>query len=172
MNQFKQQLTLMSTAKALLDQVLRAAQANGLDQSRLAERAGLRPETVSRAKGRGTIDLHSLQVLAQAAGLELALMPAATPGNTTSTTLPRRSPLSDPKWGLAWSNPDAPDEALVHNALMHGNYDLLLQAVLGHGIDTVRARWQRTSGLLPARARQEVERKLSNIEKGLADAAA
>lgn len=162
----------MSNAKAMLDQVLRAAQASGLDQSRLAERAGLRPETVSRAKRRGTIDLHSLQALAQAAGLELALTPTGGPGNTPPTPLPRRSPLSDPKWGLAWSNPGAPDEALVHNALMHGNYDLLLQAVLGHGIDAVKARWQRASALLPARARQEVERKLNNIEKGLADAAA
>lgn len=162
----------MSNTKALLNQVLRAAQARGLDQSRLAERAGLRPETVSRAKGRGTIDLHSLQALAQAAGLELTLVPAADPGIAAPATLPRRSPLSDPKWGLTWSNPDAPGEALVHNALMHGNYDLLLQAVLGHGIDTVRARWQRASALLPARARQEVERKLNNIEKGLADAAA
>jgi transcriptional regulator with XRE-family HTH domain len=162
----------MSNAKALLDQVLRTAQANGLDQSRLAERAGLRPETVSRAKGRGTIDLHSLQVLAQAAGLELTLAPPAVPGHALPADTPRRSPLSDPKWGLAWSNPAAPDDALVHNALLHGNYDLLLQAVLGHGIDTVRAQWQRASALLPARARQEVERKLHNIEKGLADAAA
>ncbi len=165
----------MSTSQSLVETVLHAAQAQGLDQSRLARRAGLRAETVSRAKHRGTIDLASLQALAQAVGLELTLQPVS---GTEALPVRRerspaqRSPLADPKWGLAWSNPDAPADVLVRNALAHGNFDLLLQAVLGHGLAFVKTQWRQVSPTLPTRARQEVERKLNNIEQGLNDAAA
>ena len=54
----------MSIQADLVDTLLQAARAQGLDQRQLAERAGLRPETVSRAKRRGTLDLSSLQALA------------------------------------------------------------------------------------------------------------
>lgn len=162
----------MSTAPSLIDAVLQAAQAQGLDQRRLAERAGLRPETVSRAKRRGTLDLSSLQALAGVVGLELALQPGqrydASPPNPPPVA---RSPLAQPRWGLAWSNPDAPAEVLVRNALAHGRFELLLQAVLGHGMAAVRAQWQQVAPTLPARARQEVQRKLDNIEKGISGAA-
>lgn len=163
----------MSISQSLVDTVLHAAQAQGLDQIRLARRAGLRAETVSRAKHRGTIDLGSLQALAQAVGLELSLRPRPDTSPLPATgqrSTGQRSPLADPKWGLAWSNPDAPAEALVRNALAHGNFDLLLQAVLGHGMDTVRTQWRQVAPTLPSRARQEVERKLRNIEQGLNDA--
>ena len=93
--------------------------------------------------------------------------PQDTPGGPPVT---RRSPLADPKWGLVWSNPNLSDEVLVRNALAHGKFDLLLQAVLGHGLDYVRARWTEISPALPARAREEVERKLRNIELGLQSA--
>lgn len=163
----------MSISQSLVDTVLHAAQAQGLDQIRLARRAGLRAETVSRAKHRGTIDLGSLQALAQAVGLELSLRPRPNTSPLPATgqrSTGQRSPLADPKWGLAWSNPDAPAEALVRNALAHGNFDLLLQAVLSHGMDTVRTQWRQVAPTLPSRARQEVERKLRNIEQGLNDA--
>lgn len=172
----------MTSVPALLDTVLRAAQARGLDQARLADKAGLRAETVSRAKRRGSIDLPSLQALAQAVDLELRLAPATQAADTSGGVLrvedralasaARRSPLADPKWGLAWSNPDAPADALVRNALANGNFDLLLQAVLGHGLDTVMRQWRELAPTLPARARQEVERKLRNIQTGLNDAEA
>lgn len=165
----------MSTPQSLYETVLHTAQAQGLDQLRLAQRAGLRAETVSRAKHRGTIDLGSLQALARAVGLELTLRPA--PGASRQPApierpAAQRSPLADPKWGLAWSNPDAPTEVLVRNALANGNFDLILQAVLGHGLDAVQTQWREVAPTLPTRARQEVQRKLRNIEKGLRDAEA
>ncbi len=165
----------MSIHQSLVETVLHAAQAQGLDQARLAQRAGLRAETVSRAKHRGTIDLGSLQALAQAVGLELTLKPVPeTSRQPAPCARPaaQRSPLADPKWGLAWSNPDAPTEVLVRNALANGNFDLLLQAVLGHGLDAVQTQWRQVAPTLPVRARREVERKLRNIEKGLRDAEA
>ncbi len=166
----------MSIQVNLVDTLLQAARAQGLDQRQLAERAGLRPETVSRAKRRGTLDLSSLQALAGVVGLELALRPGqrydTTPPNPSVNPPPvARSPLAEPQWGLAWSNPDAPAEALVRNALAHGRFDLLLQAVIGHGLGTVLAQWQQVAPTLPARARREVQRKLDNIEKGWRDAA-
>lgn len=167
----------MSIESSLLTTVLQTAKLQGLDQVRLAERAGLRAETISRAKRRGSIDLSSLNALAAAVGLRLALVSDASASKAVGEALTLRepaprSPLAHPKWGLAWSNPNASHEALIHNALLHGNYDLLLQAVLGHGLAAVKRQWQHAAPLLPARARQEVERKLHNIEKGLTDAAA
>lgn len=162
----------MSIAQPLLDTVLQAAHDSGLDQSRLAQRAGLRAETISRAKRRGTLDLGSLQALAGAVGMELTLTPSSPARAPANRITPSRSPLADPRWGLAWSNPDAPAEVLVRNALAHGNFDLLLQAVLGHGLGVVKAQWRQVAPTLPTRARQEVERKLRNIEKGLRDAEA
>lgn len=162
----------MSITEHLIDAVLAAARRQGLDQRQLAERAGLRPETVSRAKRRGTLDLASLQALAGVVGLELALQPGqrydAPPPSPPTVA---RSPLAAPQWGLAWSNPDAPPEALLRNALAHGRFDLLLQAVIGHGLDAVLQQWQQVAPTLPARARKEVQRKLNNIEKGWTDAA-
>lgn len=157
---------------SLIESVLQAARTQGMDQCALAERAGLRPETVSRAKRRGTLDLSSLQALARVVGLELALQPGQRYGALPPSPPPvARSPLAEPQWGLAWSNPDAPADALVRNALAHGRFDLLLQAVIGHGLDSVLQQWQQVAPTLPARARREVQRKLDNIEKGWTDAA-
>lgn len=82
-----------------------------------------------------SIDLGSLQALAEAVGLELTLKPRPdTPPMpaTDQRSTGQRSPLADPKWGLAW--------------------------------------WRQVAPTLPSRARQEVERKLHNIEQGLNDA--
>lgn len=168
----------MSISQALLDTVLRTAQDHGLDQSQLARRAGLRAETLSRAKRRGTIDLSSLQALAEAVDLRLALIPNAgkpsAPADIgaplTLREPPPRSPLAAPQWGLAWSNPEVSDEVLIRKALSHGNFDLILEAVAAHGLEPVRRQWAQVARTLPLRARKEVERKLRNIEKGMAHA--
>ena len=167
----------MSDTHQLLETILRSAQARGLDQTRLAGQAGLRPETVSRAKRRGSIDLHSLQSLSAAVGLELQLVPQDA--DAASATLrcedrpaTGRSPLAEPRWGLAWSNRDAPTDVLVRNALAKGNFEPLLQAALAHGLDALLEQWRTLAPTLPARARQEVERKLRHIAQGFADAEA
>ena len=58
----------------------------------------------------------------------------------------------------------------MRNALANGNFELLLQAALAHGLDCLHAQWRTLAPSLPARARQEVERKLRNIAQGFADA--
>lgn len=60
-------------AARALSRIAEAARAHGLSRRALAERAGLRPETVSRIGSRGTCDYDSLARLAEAAGLRLSI---------------------------------------------------------------------------------------------------
>jgi len=63
------------TPARLLEEILAAAQARGLDQRQLAARAGLSPFTISRLKGQDDASLATLDRLAAAVGLRLALLP-------------------------------------------------------------------------------------------------
>lgn len=147
-----------------------------MDQTRLAQAAGLAPETISRAKKRGTIDLVTIDALAHAAGLQLGLAPLAKPGKPRKATAQRapavRSPLADPKWGLVWSNAALDDGTLIRNALARGGFIMLLQAVKAHGISEVLAQWNTVRPELKPRARAEVERQLRNIQEGISSAQA
>ncbi|QHE76911.1 helix-turn-helix domain-containing protein [Hydrogenophaga sp. PBL-H3] len=164
----------MSIAAQLLDQVLASALQAGMDQAHLARAAGLAPETVSRAKKRGTMDLASIAALARVAGLQLGLAPVATPRQAMvkQATQPTRSPLADPKWGLAWSNPDLDDMTLIRNALAKGGFMLLLEAVKAHGLEAVLAQWGQVKPGLKPNAQAEVERQLRNIQEGVSHAQA
>lgn len=166
----------MSIEQSLLSQVIEAARAVHLDQARLAQAAGVAPETISRAKKRGTIDLSTLQALAQAAGLTLTLSGPAAPAPAVLKEPARRSSLADPSHGLAWSNAAISDEALVRNALKKGSFNLVLEAVLEHGLLFVQRQWALMRADadvgLSARALADISRKLANIERGLRHAAA
>lgn len=59
----------------LLEQVLLQARVKGIPMARLAERAGIRAETLSRLKRRRDADVSTLHNLALAAGFRLALVP-------------------------------------------------------------------------------------------------
>jgi transcriptional regulator with XRE-family HTH domain len=159
-------------ASSLLQQVITTAKAAGLDQRALARAADIKPETISRAKKRGSLDLETLAAIAKASGLVLGLQPATA---STPEQPVRHSALADPAWGLAWSNPSASAEALVRNALIRGGYAAVLQAVLEHGIDFVRTQWAqvvRGEEGVTSKSKENIRRMLSNIEKGMADAAA
>ncbi|MDI1260509.1 hypothetical protein [Aquabacterium sp.] len=169
----------MSIEQSLLTQVIEAARAAQLDQGHLAQAAGVAPETISRAKKRGTIDLSTLQALAQAAGLTLSLSSGVTPdpaGPMAPMAPIRRSSLADPSRGLAWSNAAISDEALVRNALKKGSFNLVLEAVLEHGLPFVQRQWALMRADadvgLSSRALVDISRKLTNIERGLSHAAA
>ena len=64
--------------QSLLEAVLAAARRVGMDQSKLAEVAGLAPETLSRSKKRRSMEVQTLAALAQAAGLELTIQQKET----------------------------------------------------------------------------------------------
>lgn len=163
----------MSIAAHLLDQVLAAAQQAGLDQAQLARAAGLAPETISRAKSRGTMDLASIDALAKAAGLQIGLAPIAKPRQVTVKSMTTtRSPLADPKWGLAWSNAAIDHKVLIRKALAEGGFLLLLEAVKAHGLQEVLRQWAMVKPELKADAQAEVERQLRNIRIGISRACA
>lgn len=159
-------LTYMSINAELLNKILLTASQQGLDQARLAARAKVRPETISRAKKRGTVDLDTLESLAEAVGLQLTMQPLKV-----STEAPT-SPLAHPRYGLAWSNPNATAEALVCNAIKNGNFYLLLESVSTYGLDFVRRQFDSMASSLRLKSRAEIQRKLANIEKGFACAQA
>ncbi len=63
----------VDSASAILSRITAAAKSLGLNRRELAIRAGVRPETVSRIATRGTCDFATLERLARAAGLGIAL---------------------------------------------------------------------------------------------------
>jgi DNA-binding phage protein len=172
--------------QSLLEAVLAAARRVGMDQSKLAEVAGLAPETLSRSKKRKSMEVQTLAALAQAAGLELAIQQRKTRARVQShpaPSLPPRKaeasanpPLSDPRWGLSWSSQSPKPEALVRNALKKGNYALVLQAVLEYGGPFVQEQLLalHTTGELQAStdSGEALARMLRNIEKGISRAQA
>jgi transcriptional regulator with XRE-family HTH domain len=60
---------------ALMDDILGRASARGLSKLRLAEKAGIRPETLSRLQHKENADFKTLANLAMAVGLQLTLSP-------------------------------------------------------------------------------------------------
>ena len=65
----------MADTIALLDQILTAASARGMNQGELAEKAAFTTESISRAKAKNDMYVSSLERLARAAGLRLMLVP-------------------------------------------------------------------------------------------------
>ena len=67
---------LSSPLATLLDEIFRAAKAQGLDQKSLAERAGLSAPTLSRIKSQDDVALSTVVRLAAVVGLRLTLTAA------------------------------------------------------------------------------------------------
>lgn len=61
--------------ETLIQQLIETAKARGLSQAELAERAGLTPVGLSKAKNRGDIRASTLAELAAQLDLELTLVP-------------------------------------------------------------------------------------------------
>lgn len=151
----------MRTSGQLLNSILATAREAGLDQAALARAARLSPESISRAKRRPSMDLSTLSALADAAGMEIQVVPKQ----------PHPSPLAHPSWGLAWSNPDHISTiALIQGALLKGNFALVLEACAAHGLDRVQAEWaalrQDAERPLSPALVAHVNRQLANIAKG------
>ena len=64
--------------KSLLEQLVESAKARGISQAQLAERAGISPVGLSKAKHRGDIRAATLQALAEQLDMSLALVPRQT----------------------------------------------------------------------------------------------
>jgi transcriptional regulator with XRE-family HTH domain len=67
----------MTETAHLLPQILALAKEQGLTQITLAQRAGITPEALSRAKKGGDMRLSTLNALSHVVGLKLSLVPDA-----------------------------------------------------------------------------------------------
>ncbi len=65
----------MSRETELINRIIKGARQLNITQGELAARAGIRQETLSRAKRNPTISLKTFQALARAAGLRIQLVP-------------------------------------------------------------------------------------------------
>lgn len=63
------------TMRSTLNTILATAETKKLKEKELAQLAGIRPETLSRMKSRGTGDFAVLDRLAHAVGLKLVAVP-------------------------------------------------------------------------------------------------
>ena len=67
----------MTKSADFLQQILLLGKEQGLTQITLAQRAGITPEALSRAKKGGDMRLSTLNALAHVVGLKLSLVPDA-----------------------------------------------------------------------------------------------
>jgi len=65
----------IESVRSTLNTILDAAESRKLKEKELARLAGVRPETLSRMKSRGTADFALIDRLARAVGLKLAVVP-------------------------------------------------------------------------------------------------
>lgn len=63
------------SANELVESILARARVKNLAMSRLADKAGIRPETLSRLKRRDNFDVETLRRLALAVGCKLVVVP-------------------------------------------------------------------------------------------------
>jgi DNA-binding phage protein len=157
----------------LLQQVLQAAQARGIDQARLAEEAGLKPETISRAKKRVDTGLNTIARLASVVGLQVVLQPTNERAIQVQRAPTRHpAPLSKARFGLAWSNPGAEEGTLLRIALLHGRFDAILESAVQDGMPFVRRQVKklRETGELDGGQSARIERMAKSIERGFAAA--
>jgi len=63
----------------LIQQLIETAREQGISQAQLAERAGMSPVGLSKAKSRGDLRATTLAELANQLDLEIALVPRHTP---------------------------------------------------------------------------------------------
>lgn len=166
--------------QSLINTIINQAAAEGISQKALAARAGVPPETLSRMKRRPSVRAGVLERLALGAGLRLALVgvadadlarPVVQPQMPSPPNSPVVSPLpfTQKYRQLAWSNPDAPAEVFVRQALLKPDFSVLLDAATEFGLDFVDAQWAvlMAEGSKEAvRARPATERTLRNIRGG------
>ncbi len=65
----------IESVRSTLNTILTAAESRKLKEKELARLAGVRPETLSRMKSRGTADFALIDRLARVVGLKLAVVP-------------------------------------------------------------------------------------------------
>ncbi len=142
--------------------------ADSADSKRaIAQRAGVRPELLSRLERQQSCDLATFEKIALAMHLEIVVRPAPAAGPVSDAPA-SGTPSKAQRLGLAlpydWSNPDIPDRALILKALEYAHLPDLTRLALHFGIDALEA----ALATLPAAQAQSAARVLPNIRAALA----
>ena len=165
------------TVSGVLARITEAARSQGLTRRALAQRAGVRPETLSRIATRGTCDFATLDRLAAAAGQRLGLQEGApyAAGQARNDILRRQALIRTlakahgartlSLFGSAARGEDRPDSDLDFLVELDPGRSLLdliglaedLQEALGRKVETVTA-----AGMKP-RVRAEARRDAIRI---------
>lgn len=130
----------------------------------IAQRAGVRPELLSRLERQQSCDLATFEKIARAMQLEIVVRPAAAPvSDAPANSMPSKAR----RLGLAlpydWSNPAISDHALILKALEFAHLPDLTRLALHFGIDALEA----ALATLPAVQAQSAARVLPNIRAAL-----
>jgi transcriptional regulator with XRE-family HTH domain len=146
----------MSTS--LLDSLHQHLINSPLTKREIAQRAGLRPEMLSRLDSQRSCETHTLEKLADALGLEIVFQPKR----------PAVAPSKAQRLGLSlpfdWSNPEISDIALIRKVLEYGNLADLTRLALEFGITTLETEAER----MPATLTRAAQHVLPNIRHALA----
>lgn len=123
-----------SVNMTLLDQILSFAKAQGMTQKELADKTGIPKESLSRLKGRNSVKAQTLELLADAIGFELVLLPKPKrPASAAS--------FREKYKYLAWSNSQASTEVLLRQALIRPDFSILLDAAAEFGLAELQKQW-------------------------------
>ena len=156
----------------IIDQFRLALAASPDSKRAIAQRAGVRPELLSRLERQQSCDLATFEKIARAMNLEIVVRPAAvtntTTTNVTSHPASQATPSKAQRLGLAfpydWSNSNMSDHALILKALEFAHLPDLTRLALHFGIEALES----ALATLPAADAQSAARVLPNIRAVLA----
>ena len=155
----------------IIDQFRQALSTSPDSKRAIAQRAGVRPELLSRLERQQSCDLATFEKIAAAMNLEIVVRPAAVTSATTSIAShpsSQATPSKAKRLGLAlpydWSNPNMPDHALILIALEFAHLPDLTRLAMHFGIEALES----ALATLPAADAQSAARVLPNIRAALA----
>ena len=162
--------------QTLINTIIAQAAARGISQKALAASAGVPAETLSRMKRRPPVRAGVLERLALVGVDAGVAATAAADAGAADAGLARLAaqpleplPFTQKYRQLVWSNPDAPAEVFVRQALLKPDFTVLLDAATEFGLGFVDAQWAlliAEGSKEAARARLATERTLRNIRVG------
>ena len=147
----------------IIEQCRSALAATADSKRAIAQRAGVRPELLSRLERQSSCDLATFEKIARAMNLEIVVRPvvsAAALANPANPSKAQRLGLALP---YDWSNPNISDHALILKALEFAHLPDLTRLALCFGIDALES----ALATLPAAQAQSAARVLRNIRAAL-----
>lgn len=151
----------------IIDQFRKILAASTDSKRAIAQRAGVRPELLSRIERQQSCDLATLEKIAHAMNLEIVLRPVASSAAREDTTATSEIASKAQRLGLSlpydWSNAEITDRALMLKALEFAHLPDLTRLALHFGIDALEA----ALATLPSAQRQSAARVLPNIRAAL-----